>query len=190
MRLNRAAWGLTVAASAGLLLAGCNEGGGTTPSPDASGTSSSTASRSPALKDRSAEVMAGMTAPTEVARTKGKAASELDGATLVIYSLTRTDTSTVLTFALTGPGSGPRLAPGHWPRFPVLKTDKDTYPPVTWLKEPTAEDPWYVVHNPMMWPKADVLTPPQTVLYPSLPAGTTSITLTGTWFEDVTVAVS
>jgi hypothetical protein len=183
----------TAAAVTALALSGCTgDKPDTDPSsskPSTSSASGTPSSRSPALKDRSAEVVDGAAPLTPIATSKAKATSTFKGSTFTFYRLTRTDTSTELVWQVTGgPQSNSNDAVDDaWERYPVLRTKDADYWVVTFQQTPID---WVSVSNPALRLSNGVKAPLQSALYPPLPAGTTSITLRSPWFEDVTVPVS
>jgi hypothetical protein len=189
-------WTIPAAATAAaLVLSGCT--GGDDPKPTGSGatsgatsSSSSSSASAPELQDRSAALLEGAaTEPTPIATTKAKASSTFKGSTFTFVRLTRTDSSTVLAWQVTGgAGSNPNDAnDGFWERYPVLRTKDADYSVVT-FQQGTNE--WVSVSNPVLKLSAGDKAPLQSAIYPPLPAGTTSVTVRSPWFEDVTVPVS
>ena len=169
--------------------------GGRSFTPDSSPSASGSGSRSPSvsattLQDQSA---AGMLLPTPVASAAAKADSSMSGGTFEIYGVTRTETSTLLTFSFTSHGGASTRDMNHrqWTLLPTLKTATSTFLPVLYDGQDASDtDPYSAVYNPTLGAKDGVPTPPQTILYPPLPADVTSVTLTGAWFDDVTVPVA
>ena len=68
-----------------------------------------------------------------------------------------------------------------------MVTGGKKYAVITFDKQ---HDRWSAVSNPALRIDAGEMAPPQSALYPPLPAGTTEVTLIGPWFADVTVPVT
>lgn len=177
----------------GGLLAGCTSDDDPQPKDStSSGSSGSSPSGSATteLKDRSSEVLANPPTMTSIGTAKAKESSTFRGSTFTFYALTRTDTATILTYTVTG-GTGSSSPtdslPRAWEKSPALVTPTHIYRVVTFQEE--SKD-WAAVANPIYRIDAGKESAPLDVLYPPLPKGTTSVKLTGPWFQDVTVAVT
>lgn len=177
----------------GGLLAGCTSDDDPQPKDStSSGSSGSSPSGSATteLKDRSSEVLANPPTKTAIATTKAKESSTFRGSTFTFYGLSRTDTGTILTYTVTG-GTGSSSPtdslPRAWENSPTLLTPTHAYRVVTFKEE--TED-WAAVANPIYSIDQGKESAPLDVLYPPLPEGTTSVKLTGPWFQDVTVPVT
>lgn len=189
---------LTLAAT---LLTGCADD---PPTPDASasprisGSASGTGSTStspspspsPSLQDRSSQVVDGVQTLEPIATTTARPDSTFAGSTFTIYRLTRTDTSTLLVWRVTGGDthSSPRDAGVRsWEKYPVMVTAGKRYFVVTFDKQ---GDGWSALSDRIVRIDKGEQTPPQAALYPPLPPGTTQVTLASAWFHDVTVPVT
>ncbi|WP_404352954.1 hypothetical protein LG324_08665 [Phycicoccus jejuensis] len=175
------------------VLGGCTDDPAPTdPSPSGTGTASGgpSASASPTPQDRSAAVVDGAAPLAEIATTKAKASSSFEGATFGFYRLTRSDSSTLLVWRVTG-GDGSSSARDanirFWEKYPVMVTGGKKYSVVTFDKQ---NDGWSALSDPALRLSQGVESPPVSALYPPLPAGTTEVTLTSPWFDDVTVPVT
>ena len=185
---------LTGAALAATVLGGCTFEPGK-PDPTASGSASGapggrpSASASPTPNDQSSAVVGGAAPLTQIATTRARPESTYAGATFTIYQLTRTDASTLLVWRVTGAdGSNSNDANVRaWEKYPVLVTGGKRYSVITFDKQ---RDGWSAVSNPALRVNPGQEAPPQSALYPPLPADTTEVTLTGPWFADVKVPVT
>ncbi|GGL39873.1 hypothetical protein H9L10_13545 [Phycicoccus endophyticus] len=191
---------LTAAALATIALTGCSDdpdtpeptgsGSVSVTSGDDSATASPTSSPSPSLEDRSAELLEGAAPLTEIARTRAAKGSSFAGSTFTFYQLTRSDASTLLVWRVSG-GKGSSSPSDanvrRWENYPVMVADAKEYSVVTFDKE---VDGWSALSNPILRITSGSAAPPQSALYPPLPAGTSSVTLTSPWFADVEVPVT
>jgi len=194
-RRRLAAAAIAGAALATTVLAGCTFEPGT-PDPTASGSApgapggSPSASGSPTPQDQSSAVVGGAAPLTQIATTRAKASSSFRGATFTVYQLTRTDASTLLVWRITG-GTGysstTDASVRFWEKYPVLVTGGRKYSVIAFDKR---DDGWSAVSNPVLKVDSGHEAPPQSALYPPLPAGTTEVTLSGPWFADVKVPVT
>ncbi|MGL4176970.1 MAG: hypothetical protein ACRCSN_12925 [Dermatophilaceae bacterium] len=185
---------IAVAAGLALMVAGCTgdaEPGGTSNRSGGSASTPSAAPSSAAPADRSGEVVGAAAPLTAVATTKGKASSTFAGATFTIYGLNRTDSSTLLTWRVTGGGDSNSNDANvrAWENWPVLVAGGREYSVITFDKGDT-NSPWAALSNPVLRLDDGKEAPPQTALYPPLPAGTTEVTVRGVWFNDVKVPVT
>ncbi len=183
------------AALAATLLGGCSFEPGT-PDPTTSRSASGAAGASPSVsasstpQDQSAAVVGAAAPLTAIATTRARPDSSFAGATFTFYRLTRTGASTLLVWRVAG-GTGyssPRDANVRaWENYPVMVAGGKKYAIVTFVKQ---DDGWSALSNPILSVDSGQEAPPQSALYPPLPAGTTEVTLTGPWFADVTVPVT
>ncbi|QKE85402.1 hypothetical protein [Arthrobacter sp. NEB 688] len=184
---------LAGAALVATVLGGCTDDPPPTdPSPSASGSASGgpSASASATPQDRSAAVVGGAAPLTEIATTKARASSSFEGATFGFYRLTRSDSSTLLVWRVTGGdgASSPRDANiRFWEKYPVMVAGGKKYSVVTFDKQ---DDGWSALSDPALRLSQGLESPPISALYPPLPAGTTEVTLTSPWFADVKVPVT
>ena len=183
------------AALAATVLGGCSFEPGT-PDPTTSGSASGapggspSASASPTPQDQSSAVVGAAAPLTEIATTRARPDSSYAGATFTIYRLTRTDASTLLVWRVTGGTGNSNSNDANvraWENYPLMVTGGKKYAVITFDKQ---QDGWAAVSNPALKVDAGQEAPPQSALYPPLPAGTTEVTLTGPWFADVKVPVT
>lgn len=183
--------GVTLAGT--ILLSGCTGGGGQQPpssQPSSAASTPATPPATPTLADRSDEVLAQPPTPTALATTPAKTTSSFRGSTFTIYGLSRSDTTTILTYTVTGGtehASPSDALPRSWENAPQLETPTHAYRVVTFQQE---SGEWAAVANPIYRIEPGKESGPLTVLYPPLPAGTATVTLRGPWFEDVSVPVT
>ena len=178
------------------VLSGCTGDAATKPTGSAASSASpsvstSAASGSAALEDRSREVLAAPPTLTPLATTKARPTSSFRGSTFTFYRISRTDSSTIVTYSVTG-GSGHSSAsdslPRSWENAPTMLTPTHAYRVVTFQNDEGQD--WAAVANPTYRIDKGTEAGPLYMLYPPLPLGTTSVKLTGPWFEDVTVPVT
>lgn len=152
--------------------------------------STSAASGSAAFGDRSREVLAAPPTLSPLATTKSRSTSSFRGSSFTFYRISRTDSSTIVVYTVTG-GTGfsspSDSLPAGWENAPTMLTPTHAYRVVTAQDE--FQD-WEAVANPAFSIDPGEETGPLYMLYPPLPKGTTSVTLSGPWFEDVTVPVT
>ena len=186
---------LAGAALAATLLGACSFDPGT-PDHTAPGSASGTAGASPAVsasptpQDQSAAVVGAAAPLRSIATTRARPDSTFAGSTFTFYRLTRTDASTLLVWRVTGGTSYSSASDAlvvRWERYPVMVAGGKKYSIVTFLQQ---DDGWSAVSNPILRIDRGQEAPPQSALYPPLPAGTTEVTLTGPWFADVKVPVT
>ena len=186
---------LAATALAAALLGGCSFEPGD-PDPPASGSasgapgSSPPVSASPTAQDQSSAVVGGAAPLTQIATSRARPDSSYAGATFTFYQLTRTDASTLLIWRVTGGTGNSNSNDANvraWEKYPVLVTGGKKYSVITFDKQ---DDGWAAVSNPALRIDAGEMAPPQSALYPPLPAGTTEVTLAGPWFADVRVPVT
>ena len=177
-----------------LALTGCSGSGSTDPTPSGDGKlPPSSASASPTPSDRSQQILALPSLPT-IGTTKASPDSSFRGSTFTIHTLTATPAGTVLTFSVNAGAGYSSPSDGlsaRWENYPRLTTPTAAYYPATFLKEPGTSSPWAAVSNHYASIDKDRgAGMPWTVLYPPLPADTTTVTLTSQWFTTVTVPVT
>ena len=185
---------IAATAVAATVLGGCTFSPGT-PDPTASKSASGapggspSASASPTAQDQSSAVVGGAAPLTQIATTPAKASSSYRGATFGFYRLTRSDTSTLLVWRVTGAtGASSRDSNVRfWEKYPVMVAGGKKYSVITFDKQ---DDGWSALSDPALRLTQGVETPPISALYPPLPAGTTEVTLTSPWFADVKVPVT
>ena len=190
MSRHRAAPAALSAVWGAALLTGCAvEAPTPTPTSGASSPAVPGPSATPALQDRSTEVVDAAAPLVAIATTAAKPSSSFVGSTFTFYRLTRSDSSTLLVWRITG-GERAGAADANvrfWERYPVVVTGGKRYSVVTFDKQDAG---WSAVSDPALRIVSGADTPPVSALYPPLPAGTTTVTLTSPWFDDVDVPVT
>lgn len=123
-----------------------------------------------------------------LATTPARDGSSYSGATFSILRVEADERSTLVVWSATHPrtlSAGSDFDVRDWRSFPVLTTRSRTYAVLTY-ETPTGDTQCVCVDMRAVRAEPN----PQGALYPPLPQGTTSVTLTSPWFHDVTVPVS
>lgn len=175
---------LAAVAAAVVLLSGCTGGSA------AQDTDTLTLAPSPTPTDLGPTVgfLDDAEEPQPLATTPARDDSSYSGATFTILQVRTDDRSTLLVWSATHPrtlAAGSDFDVTAWRSFPVLTTERKTYPVLTY-RAPTGQTQCVCVDMRALRAEAN----PQGALYPPLPKGTTAVTLTSPWFEPVTVRVT
>lgn len=181
----RSAAAVVGAALVAAALAGCTSAQAPDPTPSVS----LTLAKSPT------PTSAGPTAPfldppdeQALATTPARDDSSYSGATFTILRVESDARSTLVVWSATHPrtlSAGSDFDVTLWRNFPVLTTRTQTFSVLTY-ETPTGGTACVCVDMRGMRAEQN----PQGALYPPLPAGTSSVTLTSPWFDDVTVPVT
>lgn len=148
------------------------------------------ASAEPTATDLTDEILDDVPEVEYVATSPAAATSKLAGSTFEFASIQSTDTSAVFVFRIIGsdPASGDvsDLNPRGWDRFPVLATPTHDIRPVIYDRG----EEWAALNNPLLHLDAGETTGAQAILYPPIPDGVDEVTVTSSWFDEVTIPVT